>query len=114
MHVVPVQLVAGTLDETDSVPLPLPLRVSVSGWSLAENVAITLRAWSIFTVHVPVAFVQAPVQPANCAGAVGVAVSTMLSLKLNAAWHVPGQSIAAGCEVTRPVALPAVDTVSVC
>ena len=57
------------------VPLPLPARATESSRGLAVNVAVTLNAWVITTVHVPVPEQPAPVHPANDEPAAGVAVS---------------------------------------
>src|SRR4051812_39164646 len=78
----------------------------------AANVAVTLCAALSVTAHVGVVFVQAPLQPVNVLPFVGAAVSvTAVPLgKLLA--HVVGQVMPAGLEVTVPVPVPAVVTVS--
>ena len=74
MQVLP-QLTPAGLEVT--VPVPVPARVTVSAnvvvWLV--NVAVTERAWVIDTVQVPVAFVQAPLQPLNVEPLAAVAVS---------------------------------------
>jgi hypothetical protein len=65
-----------TLDDTLPVPVPPVATESVKlgGVTGASNVAVTLRAALIVTVHAPVP-VQAPLQSANVLPFVGVAVS---------------------------------------
>ena len=60
-----------------TVPVPVPARatVNVKLPVVVLNVAVTLRACVIDTVQVPVALVQAPLQPAKVEPAAGVAVS---------------------------------------
>ena len=57
-----------------TVPLPVPLVATVR-FSLAANVAVTLVAAVIATVHVPVPLHPPPDQPANDEPAAGDAVS---------------------------------------
>ena len=57
------------------MPLPEPVRVTVSVCSTSVNVAVTDFAASIVTVHVDADPVHAPDQPANDEEAFGVAVS---------------------------------------
>jgi hypothetical protein len=76
LQVVPQSIPAGLLD---TVPVPAPdfdtVRLNVS----STNVAETDFAASIVTTHVPVVFVQAPLQPANTDPALGAAVSVTVT-----------------------------------
>jgi hypothetical protein len=58
-------------------PLPEPAFVTVSAKPFSANVAVTLRASLIVTVHDPVP-VQAPLQPVNVESFADVAVSVTL------------------------------------
>jgi hypothetical protein len=58
-----------------TVPLPVPLRVTLSGNSTALNVAVTARAELIVTTQVGEVPVHAPDQPPNTLPPIGTAVS---------------------------------------
>ncbi len=61
-------------------PVPVPTSVTVKANCTAVvvlNVAVTARAWLIVTEQLPVPE-QAPVQPANVAPCVGVAVNATI------------------------------------
>jgi hypothetical protein len=67
-----VHSIPGGLLETDPAPLPFNPTVSVSG---PANDAVTVRAWSIVTVHGPVPEHPPPDQPVNALFVAAVAVS---------------------------------------
>ena len=77
------------------------------------NVAVTLRAWSIVTMHGPVPL-HAPLHPVNVDPDPAIAVRVTGVPSANPAEHVKGQLIPAGELVIDPVPVPATDTVSVC
>ena len=56
-------------------PDPASLTINANVCVLVLNVAVTFCTWLIVTVHVPVAFVQAPLQPAKFDPLAGVAVN---------------------------------------
>ena len=78
------------------------------------NVAVTLRAWVMLTVQVPVPE-HDPLQPVKVEPVVGVAVRVTLVPVLNEALQVAPQEIPVGLLVTVPVPvpIPTVATVSV-
>jgi hypothetical protein len=101
-----------TLEVT--VPLPVPAfvtaRVYVAG-VLKVKVAVTLVA--ILTVITQVLVpLHAPPQPANVEPLAGVAVSVMLVPAVSVALQVLPQLIPPVLEVTVPVPVPALATVS--
>jgi len=98
------------LDVTVPKPVPALLTVSVKVWIV--NVAVTLRAADIATVHVPVPEQPAPLQPVNVEPAVGDAESVTDRLESNDAEHVAPQLIPAGLDETVPEPVPALLTVS--
>ena len=69
-----VQLIPGGAEVTDPVPLPAPCTVSIN--CCCPNVALTLRAWSIVTMHERelAQVIPEPFQPLNTAPAAAVAV----------------------------------------
>lgn len=71
------------------------------------NVAVTLLAAAIVTVHVPVPLQPARLQPLKVDPAAGVAVRVTEAPAVNAAAQVGPQLIPAGDEVTVPVPVPA-------
>jgi hypothetical protein len=74
---VPGQLIPAGPDATVPLPVPAVLTESVKlggGVTTGSNVAVTLRAALMVTVHAPVPE-QAPLHPANVLPFVGVAVS---------------------------------------
>jgi hypothetical protein len=92
------------------VTVPEPDFVTVSAWVMTANVAVTVRAWLIVTVHAPVP-VHAPVQPVNVLPVAAVPVSVTDVPELYVAVHVAPQLMPAGVLVTVPV--PAPDRVTV-
>jgi len=104
------QLMPPVFDVT--VPVPVPLRVTVSANVVAwlVNVAVTERACVIDTVHVPVALVHAPLQPANVEPVVTAAVSVTDAPLVKLAAHVEPQLMPMGDDVTVPVPVPAFAT----
>jgi len=78
-----------------------------------SNVAVTLVAALIVTVHVLACPEQAPLQPLNTAPALACAVNaTTVPLVYGAAQVLP-QSIPGGLDVTTPVPAPLFNTASV-
>jgi hypothetical protein len=69
------QLIPEGLLTTVPLPFPASVTVSVKFDVVVLKVAVTFWAWLIVTVHVPVTFVQAPLQPAKVEPVAGVAVS---------------------------------------
>jgi hypothetical protein len=63
--------------ELVAVPDPVPalVTVRVCGGGGTSNVAVTERAWSIVTTHVPVPLQPPPLQPLNVEPPAAVAVS---------------------------------------
>ena len=83
--------------------------------ALEVKVASTLACVpDVVTVHVVVVPEHAPPQPPNVLPELGVAVSVTLVPKGNAAEHVPPHVIPAGLEVTVPLPVPALDTLTRC
>jgi hypothetical protein len=75
---------------------------------------MTLRAAAIATVHAPVPLHPAPLHPEKLEPAVGVAVNVTDVPWLNVALHVGPQSMPVGSELTTPLPVPALVTVSAC
>jgi hypothetical protein len=91
-------------------PTALTVTVSRDVDSAVVNVAVTFFAASIVTTQLPVPE-HAPLQPANVLPLLdAVSVTTVPDTKL--AEHTPGQLIEPGDELTVPVPVPAVPTVS--
>jgi hypothetical protein len=112
LHVLPQAIPLG-LEVT--VPLPLPLvvtvRVEVVG-ALRVKVAVSVLSSSTTTVQVPVP-AHAPLQPEKVAPVAGVAERARLVPPAMLALHVLPQEIPLGLEVTVPLPLPALPTVTV-
>jgi hypothetical protein len=112
VHVAP-QLIPAGLDAIEPEPAPEVDVVSMNVGS--PKVAVTERASSIVTVHVPVP-VHAPDHPAKVLLPVGVAVSVTdgagLALKGYDFVHVRPQEMPLGDDVTVPVPVPSFVTVS--
>src|SRR5215203_7260604 len=77
------------------------------------NVAVTSRAWSIATVHVPVPEQPSPSQPANVDPDAGVAVSVTEVPSVKLAEQSDPQLMPAGSLVTVPLPPPDLTTVRV-
>ena len=75
------------------------------------NVAVTALAALIGTEQAPVP-VQAPLQPAKVEPVAGVGVRATVAVEANEAVHVAPQLMPDGDEVTVPVPVPALVTVS--
>lgn len=73
----------------------------------SSNVAVTVVAAAIVTVHVSPETVSQPLQPANVDRLSGVGVSVTVAPTSNSAAHDVPQSIPAGLEITLPVPVPA-------
>jgi hypothetical protein len=99
-----------------TVPEPLPVLSTVSaivvGAGFAANVALTLSAAFIETVHVAALPLQAPVQSVNLEPVVGASVSLTDVPSLNFALHVLPHLIPAGLLVMVPAPVPALWMVS--
>ena len=97
-----------------TVPPPVPVTFTVSTFTAgaAAKVAVTACAALSVTVHVVVVFVQAPLHPVNVLPFVGAAVRVTAVPLVKLLLHVVGQVMPAGLEVTVPVPVPAVVTVS--
>src|SRR5215213_8578159 len=95
----------------DTVPVPVPsfatVRLNVGS---RLNVAVTVRAWSIVTVHAPVP-VHAPAQPANSNPAEAAGVSVTIVPLAKPAEQVEPQLMPVGLLVTVPVPVPFLLTV---
>lgn len=94
------------------LPRPSPALATVSAKTCRTKRAVQLRAADIVTVAVGSAPLQSPLQPANSEPAAGAAVSVALLAAANMAVQLDPQSIPDGLEVTRPLPLPALATVS--
>lgn len=102
-----------------TVPVPSPAGTIVIARGPAANVAVTDLAAFIVTTQVAVAVPlhapePAPDQPLNVSLPLGVAVSVTTVLNGWVIEHVAPQLMPVGDEVTTPVPVPAVVTVSVC
>jgi hypothetical protein len=107
-QVVP-QAIPGGADKT--VPPPVPAVVTARAYWIRVNVAVTVWAASIVTIHVvPVEAVH-PVQPANVDVGSGAAVSVTLVPASNGAEQVEPQLMAPDEEVTVPLPVPVLVTV---
>jgi len=113
VQVVPQLTPAG---EDVTVPLPVPARVTLSGYRIgfALNVAVTVRPAVIVTVQVTAVPVHAPLQPAKALPVAGVARRVTTVPLGNGALHVVPQLTPAGVEATVPVPVPLRVTLSVC
>ena len=108
VQVVPQVIPAG-FDVTD--PVPFPVLLTVSKGVVSVNVAVTLLAVVIETVHVALVPVQPPPdQPAKVEPVPGEAVRTTLASAANNAEQVVPQLMSDAPEATVPVPLPAVLT----
>jgi hypothetical protein len=77
------------------------------------NVAVTVWAALIVTVHVPVPVQPPPLQPVNVEPAAGVAVKVIAAPVVKDAEHVVPHEMPAGLLVTVPVPVPDLETVRV-
>jgi hypothetical protein len=103
------QLIPAGLELT--VPVPLPAFLSVSVLSLSK---LAVAAWSVLMVRVQLPVPeQAPDQPAKRDPAEAVAVRVTAVPCPKACAQVEPQLIPAGLELTVPVPLPALVSVSV-
>lgn len=108
------------LGELVTVPVPEPVFVTVSWKLIGANVATTVRAWFIDTVHVPVPGQENPVSgllhPVNVLPAAAVAVKVTPVPAEKSMAHVLPQLMPFGALVTVPDPPPGPGccTVSVC
>jgi hypothetical protein len=109
-QVAPHEMPAGALV---TVPLPVPVLVTLRAKDCWTNPAVTVVAAFSVTVQVPVPEQPPPVQPVKVEPAAGVAVKVTAVPLANAAAHVMPQEIPAGALVTVPAPAPALLTVSV-
>jgi hypothetical protein len=91
--------------ELVTVPLPVPLFVTVSAFGAAAKVAVAFRAELTVSVQVE-APVQAPPQPVKDEPVLGVAVSVTTVPAVKLLVQVVPQFKPAGEEVTTPVPVP--------
>src|SRR5207249_8160171 len=104
------QSMPGGFDVTTPEPMP---NFTTFSENTMSNVAVTLVAALIVTVHVLACPEQAPLQPLNTAPALACAVNaTTVPLVYGAAQVLP-QSIPGGLDVTTPAPAPLFDTASV-
>ena len=109
---VPGQLMPAGVEVT--APVPLPARLTVTAYRAVLNVAVTVvSAPSVTTHEVAVPLQPPPAQPANVAPTSGAAVRVTDVAAVAVRVQLVPQSIPAGTDVTRPVAVPAFATVSV-
>jgi hypothetical protein len=92
--------------------LPVPVFVTVNPYT-AVKLAVADRAIVMVTVHVGAEPRQAPLQPVKLEPLAGVAVSTTAVPDTNCSAQSAPQAMPAGAEVTEPLPVPAVATVSV-
>src|SRR5882762_4190289 len=101
------QSMPGGFDVTTPEPMP---NFTTFSENTMSNVAVTLVAALIVTVHVLACPEQAPLQPLNTAPALACAVNaTTVPLVYGAAQVLP-QSIPGGLDVTTPVPAPLFNT----
>jgi hypothetical protein len=105
------QLIPAGLDVT--VPVPVPVLLTVNAKVCKGNVAVTFCTALMVTTQVPVPEHPPPLQPWNVEPAAGVAVRVTTVELANDATQVVPQSITAGLAVTVPVPLPLLLTVRV-
>jgi hypothetical protein len=96
-----------------TVPVPVPDFVTPSVKDDCKNVAVTVAAALIVTVHVPVPVQPPPLQPLNVDPAAGVAVNVTAVPLANPVEHVAPHDMPAGELDTMPAPAPALLTVSV-
>src|SRR5215469_3281349 len=77
------------------------------------KVAVTLRAWVILTVQVPVPLHPSPLQPVKVEPLAGAAVSVTLVPRSKGALQVLSQFTPVGVLITVPLPVPPVLTVRV-
>src|SRR3954454_852632 len=93
-------------------PLPLPALATLSLNRCSVNVAVTVVAAVSVVVHVLVPVQPPPDQLVNVEPVAGVAVSVTDWLKLNSAAQVPPQPNPGESDVSPPLPLPALATIS--
>ena len=106
-------LEAGAVKLTVACPLPAVAvtPVGAPGGPIVENVAVTICAAFIVTVHVPAPLHPPPDQPEKYEPAFGVAVKVTDVPLLYGAKHVEPQFMPDGLLVTVPPPVPALVTV---
>src|SRR5438093_1527365 len=96
-----------------TVPLPVPVLVTLRAKDCWTKPAVTEAAALIVTMQVPVPEQPPPLQPEKVEPAVGVAVKVTAVPVANGAEHVAPQAMPAGLLFTVPAPAPALLTVSV-
>jgi hypothetical protein len=96
-----------------TVPAPVPTLVTINGYVLSVNVAVTDAAAVIDTTQVPVPEQPAPLQAVKVEPALGVAVRVTEVPWPKFAEQVAPQVMPAGDDVTVPAPVPALVTASV-
>jgi len=102
------------LGEEVTTPLPVPVLAMVIDGKAVANVAVTLLAVLMETLHDVAVPVQAPLQPLNVEPALGVAVRLTVVPCAYVALQVAPQLMPVGELPTTPAPVPARLTVSVC
>src|SRR5439155_8874885 len=99
--------------ELVTVPLPMPVLVTLRAKDCWTKPAVTEAAALIVTMQVPVPEQPPPLQPEKVDPAVGVAVKVTAVPLANGAEHAAPQAMPVGLLVTVPAPAPALVTVSV-
>ena len=98
----------------ETVPLPSPIRATVSANRLSANVAVTVTGASRVTWHGPFPVQPAPDHPVKVEPAAALGVSRTSVPSSNRAEQVPPHEIRTGELVTVPDPLLAFKTLGVC
>src|SRR5690349_21762771 len=98
-------------DVTVPVPVPFLVTVTKNGAGAVTNVAVTAAV--VESVHAPVPVQPPPFHPENTDPAAGVAVRVSVVPGPNWELQVEPQVMPVGDEVTKPVPVPPLSTVTV-
>lgn len=93
-----------------TVPVPAPVRITLSANCSRLKVAVTLRAADMVTTHEPVPE-HAPLQPANDELESGIATSVTTVAESHDEVQLVPHEMPAGFELTVPPPVPAFETV---
>ena len=104
-------MIPAGLDVT--VPLPMPVLVTVRMKRLSMKMALTDRRFVTVTVHVVPDTESHPVQPLKSESAPGAAVSVTVVLITKSLAHAVPQLMPAGLDVTVPLPVPVLVAVRV-